>query len=64
VQELTEFVLKSDLQMVIRLVLDVANQSFDLGLTHLKAAVTALPIKLFNSLGFNPARGTALEELN
>ena len=33
-QELPKFVLKSDLEMVIRLILDVSNECLDLRLPH------------------------------
>jgi len=63
-QKLAVFVLKTDLHVMIRLVLDVVDQFFDLRLAHRKTSVAALPGKLFNALRFNPPRGTAFEQFN
>jgi len=54
-QELPKFVLKSDLEMVIRLILDVSNECLDLRLPHRETAVPALPSELFYTLGLNPS---------
>ena len=49
-QELPKLVLKSELEMVIRLIFDVSNECLDLRLPHRKTAIPALPIT-FRCLG-------------